>query len=148
MAEDKKVDATVEVAEKKAPAKKAAAKPAAAKKPAAKKATTDKEVATKEVAKKAAPKKAAPAKEAGEKAPVKKAAAPKAAAKAPAKKATAEGTVSIKLIRSLTGRKKDQVATAVSLSLTKVGRVSVQPDNAATKGKIVKISHLVEVSKA
>ena len=33
----------------------------------------------------------------------------------------------IKLVKSLIGRKKDQIATANSLGLKKVGDVSVQP---------------------
>ena len=51
----------------------------------------------------------------------------------------------IKLVKSLIGSKKDQIATAHSLGLKKIGDVTVQPDNAATMGKIAKISHLVEV---
>ena len=54
----------------------------------------------------------------------------------------------IKLVKSLSGRKKDQVATANSLGLKKIGDVTVQPENAATLGKIQKISHLVEVQEA
>ena len=54
----------------------------------------------------------------------------------------------IKLVKSLIGRKKDQIATANSLGLKKVGDVSVQPENDATLGKIQKISHLVEVTEA
>ena len=54
----------------------------------------------------------------------------------------------IKLVKSLIGRKKDQIATANSLGLRKVGDVSVQPENEATLGKIQKISHLVEVTEA
>ena len=54
----------------------------------------------------------------------------------------------IKLVKSLIGRKKDQIATANSLGLKKVGDVSVQPENEATLGKIKKISHLVEVTEA
>ena len=54
----------------------------------------------------------------------------------------------IKLVKSLIGRKKDQIATALSLGLKKVGDVTVQPDNAQTNGKIKKISHLVEVNEA
>lgn len=54
----------------------------------------------------------------------------------------------IKLVKSLIGRKKDQIATANSLGLKKVGDVSVQPENEATLGKIHKISHLVEVTEA
>ena len=54
----------------------------------------------------------------------------------------------IKLVKSLSGRKKDQVSTANSLGLKKIGDVTVQPENAATLGKIQKISHLVEVQEA
>lgn len=54
----------------------------------------------------------------------------------------------IKLVKSLSSRKKDQVATANSLGLKKIGDVTVQPENAATIGKIQKISHLVEVQEA
>ena len=54
----------------------------------------------------------------------------------------------IKHVKSLIGRKKDQIATANSLGLKKVGDVSVQPENEATLGKIQKISHLVEVTEA
>ena len=54
----------------------------------------------------------------------------------------------IKLVRSLIGRKKDQIATAESLGLRKVGDTTVQPNNAQTEGKIKKISHLVEVNEA
>lgn len=56
--------------------------------------------------------------------------------------------ITIKLVKSLSGRKDDQIATAHSLGLRKIGAVTVQPDNAATQGKIAKISHLVEVTKA
>ena len=53
--------------------------------------------------------------------------------------------LTVKLVKSTIGSKKDQIATAEALGLKKVGDVSVQPDNAQTKGKINKISHLVEV---
>ena len=52
----------------------------------------------------------------------------------------------IKLVRGFQGRKDDQIATAHSLGLRKIGNEVIQPDNAATKGKIKKISHLVEVT--
>ena len=52
------------------------------------------------------------------------------------------------LVKSLIGRKQDQIATAYSLGLRKIGDVTVQPDNAATLGKINKISHLVKVQEA
>ncbi|MBD5138128.1 MAG: 50S ribosomal protein L30 [Oscillospiraceae bacterium] len=56
--------------------------------------------------------------------------------------------IKIKLVRSLNGVKKDQAATAQSLGLRKIGDVTEQPDNDATKGKIHKIAHLVEATKA
>lgn len=64
-----------------------------------------------------------------------------------AKKANA-GTVTVKLVRSLIGAKKDQIATANSLGLRKIGDTTCQPDNAATQGKVTKIIHLVEVTNA
>ena len=54
----------------------------------------------------------------------------------------------VELVKSLIGRKQDQIATAHSLGLRKIGDVTVQPDNAATQGKIQKISHLVKVTEA
>ena len=54
----------------------------------------------------------------------------------------------VTLVKSLIGRKDDQIATAYSLGLRKIGDTTVQPDNAATKGKITKISHLVKVEEA
>ncbi|MCQ2450697.1 MAG: 50S ribosomal protein L30 [Clostridia bacterium] len=55
--------------------------------------------------------------------------------------------LTVKLVKSTIGSKKDQIATAHALGLHKVGDTSVQPDNAATLGKINKISHLVAVTK-
>ena len=51
------------------------------------------------------------------------------------------------LKKSLIGSKKDQIATAQSLGLKKVGDTTEQPDNAQTQGKVKKIGHLIEVSK-
>ena len=56
--------------------------------------------------------------------------------------------VNVKLVKSLIGCKKDQIATAQSLGLRKIGDVTVQPDNAQTKGKINKIGFLLEVTEA
>lgn len=56
--------------------------------------------------------------------------------------------INIKLIRSLISSKKDQIATAHSLGLHKIGDETVQPNNDQTKGKVAKINHLIEVSKA
>lgn len=57
-------------------------------------------------------------------------------------------TVQVKLVKSLIGAKKDQIATAASLGLRKIGDSTVQPDNAATQGKVAKIIHLIEVTNA
>ena len=54
----------------------------------------------------------------------------------------------VKLVKSTIGSKKDQIATAEALGLHKIGDITVQPDNAQTRGKINKISHLVEVCDA
>ncbi|MEE1155192.1 MAG: 50S ribosomal protein L30 [Acutalibacteraceae bacterium] len=56
--------------------------------------------------------------------------------------------VNIKLVKSLIGTKKNQIATAQALGLKKIGDVTTQPDNAQTRGKVAKISHLIEVSEA
>ncbi len=56
-------------------------------------------------------------------------------------------TVQIKLVKSLIGSKKDQIATAESLGLRKIGNSTTQPDNPQTRGKIKKISHLIEVTE-
>ena len=53
--------------------------------------------------------------------------------------------VKIKLTKSLIGCKDDQIATAHSLGLRKIGNVTIQPDNAQTQGKIKKIVHLVTI---
>ena len=53
----------------------------------------------------------------------------------------------IKLIKSLIGCKKNQIATAYSLGLKKIGDTTEQPDNAATRGKVQKIVHLVAVEE-
>lgn len=55
--------------------------------------------------------------------------------------------VRVKLVKSLIGSKKDQIATAHSLGLHKIGDVSVQPDNVQTKGKVQKIIHLIEANE-
>lgn len=53
--------------------------------------------------------------------------------------------IKILLKKSLIGSKKDQIATAHSLGLHKIGDVTEQPDNAQTKGKVAKINHLIEI---
>ena len=56
--------------------------------------------------------------------------------------------VKVKLVKSLIGSKKDQIATAHALGLRKIGDVSVQPDNPQTQGKVKKIIHLIEVTES
>lgn len=54
----------------------------------------------------------------------------------------------IKLVKSLIGKKQNQIATAHSLGLRKINDETVQPDNEATRGKVFKISHLIEVTES
>ena len=60
----------------------------------------------------------------------------------------AANSLKIKLVKSLIGSKKDQIATAAALGLKKIGDETVQPDNEQTKGKVKKIIHLIEVTEA
>lgn len=64
-----------------------------------------------------------------------------------ASEAAVKGLV-IKLTKSLIGSTQKQVSTAESLGLRRIGDASTQPDNVQTKGKIVVIKHLVEVTEA
>ena len=50
----------------------------------------------------------------------------------------ADKMLKIELKKSLIGRGKKQIATAEALGLRKPGDVTVQPDNAATQGKIAR----------
>lgn len=61
---------------------------------------------------------------------------------------TMAANVKVKLVRSLAGCQRFQKETARTLGLRKIGDVSVQPDNAATRGKITRISHLVATEEA
>ncbi len=54
----------------------------------------------------------------------------------------------IKLVKSLIGSKKDQIATAQSLGLKRIGDCTTQPDNPQTQGKVAKIVHLIDVTHA
>ncbi|MBO5935189.1 MAG: 50S ribosomal protein L30 [Clostridia bacterium] len=56
--------------------------------------------------------------------------------------------VKVKLVKSLIGSKKDQIATVYALGLRKIGDEVVQPNNPQTLGKIKKVSHLIEVTEA
>lgn len=55
------------------------------------------------------------------------------------------GNLKIKLVRSLSGCLDGHIATAESLGLRRIGATVIQPDNAATRGKIAKIGYLLQV---
>lgn len=55
--------------------------------------------------------------------------------------------IKVKLVKSLIGSKKDQIATAHSLGLHKIGDEKVQPNNPQTQGKVRKIIHLITVTE-
>lgn len=53
----------------------------------------------------------------------------------------------VKLVRSPIGRPKDQKATLEALGLRKLNHEVVHPDNAAVRGMIYKVRHLVDVTE-
>ena len=55
--------------------------------------------------------------------------------------------LNMKLVKSLNGRLENQVATAHSMGLRKIGDITVQPDNDQTRGKIAKIGYLLQVTE-
>ncbi|MPM28042.1 50S ribosomal protein L30 [bioreactor metagenome] len=55
--------------------------------------------------------------------------------------------LNIKLVKSISGRIAKHKATAEALGLRKIGDVTVQPDNAATRGKIASIGYLLQVTE-
>ena len=59
----------------------------------------------------------------------------------------ADKNLTIRLTRSLSGRSANQIATANSLGLKKIGDNTIQPDNAQTKGKIAQIGYLLQVTE-
>ena len=152
MAETKKTTETKAV---KSSETKAAAKPAAAKKttttkaaakPAAPKAeakTTAKTAPKAEVAKKSAAPKAETAKVEVKAVEVK---AEKAVKVAP--KAKAQGDMlKVTLVKSGSGRLLKQKRTLEALGLRKTNSSNIVPDNAATRGMIFVVKHLVSVEK-
>ncbi len=54
----------------------------------------------------------------------------------------------ITLVKSTIGAKPKHRKTAEALGLTKLHKTVVQPDNAAIKGMVNQISHLVKVEEA
>ncbi len=55
--------------------------------------------------------------------------------------------ISVTLVKSTIGRKDDQIATVEALGLKKIRDVVVHEDNAAIRGMVNKVSHLVEVKE-
>ena len=55
--------------------------------------------------------------------------------------------LNIKLVKSLNGRIAKHKATAMALGLKKIGDITVQPDNACTRGKIAQIGYLLQVTE-
>ena len=55
--------------------------------------------------------------------------------------------LNIKLVKSLNGRIVKHKATAEALGLKKIGDMTVQPDNAATRGKIAQIGYLLQITE-
>ncbi|MBQ8698208.1 MAG: 50S ribosomal protein L30 [Schwartzia sp.] len=53
----------------------------------------------------------------------------------------------VTLTRSLIGRPQTQRKTVKSLGLHKLNSSSVLPDNAAIRGQVFKVKHLVEVEE-
>ena len=56
-------------------------------------------------------------------------------------------TLKITLVRSTTGRKKDQIATVEALGLKRIRHTVEQKDNPAIRGMLTKVSHLVSVEE-
>ena len=61
--------------------------------------------------------------------------------------ATNNKSLKITLVKSPIGCLQDQQDTVRALGLHKLNSTSVQPDNAATRGKIFKVKHLVSVEE-
>ena len=55
--------------------------------------------------------------------------------------------LNIKLVKSLNGRIVKHQATAAAQGLKKIGDVTVQPDNACTRGKIAQIGYLLQITE-
>ena len=64
----------------------------------------------------------------------------------PTAKATKK-TLKVTQVKSSIGFKRDQAATLRALGLGKIGRSVEQVDNAAVRGMLFKVKHLVEVEE-
>jgi large subunit ribosomal protein L30 len=63
----------------------------------------------------------------------------------PTKNSTTGGTLKIKWVRSFIGCPKDMRQTIRGLGFRRMNQVVERPDNAATRGMIAKVHHLVEI---
>lgn len=61
--------------------------------------------------------------------------------------AAADKQIKVTLIKSTNGCLKDQQATVRALGLTKIRSSNVLPDNAAIRGMVFKVKHLVVVEE-
>ncbi|RBP44897.1 50S ribosomal protein L30 [Garciella nitratireducens] len=55
--------------------------------------------------------------------------------------------LSITLVRSKIGKKKDQIATVEALGLKKIGQTVVKEDTPQIRGMIHKVQHMVNVEE-
>lgn len=60
---------------------------------------------------------------------------------------TSNASITLKLVKSLSGRLAKHKATAEALGLRRIGDTTVQPDNEATRGKIAHIGYLLQVTE-
>ncbi|MCG8568908.1 MAG: 50S ribosomal protein L30 [Spirochaetes bacterium] len=56
--------------------------------------------------------------------------------------------IQIKLVRSRSGRKQDQIGTLNALGLRKINQVREHDDNPVIRGMVFKVKHMVEVTEA
>lgn len=61
--------------------------------------------------------------------------------------AAATGKVKVTLVKSTAGSLKEHQKTVAALGLSKIRTSNVLPDNAATRGMIFKVKHLVTVEE-
>ena len=136
MAETKKTTETKTV--------KSSEKATATKAAAPKKTTTTKTTATKKTTTKAAEVKAVESVKVEEV----KVEAPKAEKKvAPAPKKANGPMIKVTLVKSGSGRLEKQIRTLKALGLNKTNSSNIVPDNAATRGMIFVVKHLVSVEE-
>ncbi len=72
---------------------------------------------------------------------------PSKPAKGAAPYEAAKGSVKVTLVKSTAGCLKEHQATVAALGLSKIRTSNVLPDNAATRGMIFKVKHLVVVEE-